>query len=131
MKPYTDLPAFEALILEESYVLGIEAAPSAVTFDVDLAIAPGHPDYAPPPAHETECFRRGRIRFVDVRDLVWRGQGARPATDASGDRDFGHIDSLVWSGDAFKLEGDWGFMEVSAGRIEVDVTLGQRVERVG
>lgn len=49
-------------------------------------------------------------------------QGAPPATDASGEVDFGHIDSLVWDGNAFELEGDWGRMEVSAARAEVEIS---------
>ena len=53
---------------------------------------------------------------------MWGGQGAAPATDASGERDFGHIDSLVWEGDAFRLEGDWGRMEVSAERAELEIS---------
>jgi hypothetical protein len=121
LRPYTDLPGFEALVLEESYVLGVQATPGSVTFDIDLALTPEHPAYTPPPASETECFRVGRVRFVDVRELAWHGQGAVPATDASGERDFGHIDSLVWDDDTFKLEGDWGRMEVSAARVEVEI----------
>jgi hypothetical protein len=121
VKPYADLPGFEALVLEESYVLGIQASPGSLTLDVDLALMPEHPLYAPPPATETECFRTGRIRFIQVRRLVWDDQGAPPATDASGDADFGHIDSLVWDGNTFKLEGDWGRMEVCAARAEVEI----------
>mgnify|MGYP000368437538 CR=1 FL=1 len=122
VKPYTDLPGFEALVLEESYVLGIQATPGALTFDVDLVLTPEHPAYAPPAADETECFRRGRVRFCEVHRLVWDQQGAPPATDASGEIDFGHIDSLVWDDGTFRLEGDWGRMEVSASRAEVDIS---------
>lgn len=121
MKPYTDLPGFESLVLEESYVLGVEATPGALAFDLDLVLTPEHPAYAPPPATERECFRRGRIRFVQVRRLVWDAQGVPPATDASGEADFGHIDSLAWEGNVFTLEGDWGRMEVSAARAEVEI----------
>jgi hypothetical protein len=121
MKPYTDLPGFEAVVLEKSYVLGIQATAGTLTLDVDLALTPEHPVYAPPPATETDCFRRGRIRFVQVQRLVWDAQGAPPATDASGEVDFGHIHSLKWDGNAFKLEGDWGRIEVSAARAEVEV----------
>jgi hypothetical protein len=32
-----------------------------------------HPAYAPPPPSETECFRRGTLRFVGVERLVWEG----------------------------------------------------------
>lgn len=122
MRPYTDLPGFDALVLEESYVLAVQASPGEVTFDVELALTPKHPAYAPPPTDETECFRVGRIRFVDVRRLAWDHQGAPPAIGASGEIDFGHIDSLLWDENTFKLEGDWGRMEVSAARVEVEIS---------
>jgi hypothetical protein len=121
VRPYTDLPGFEALVLEESYVLAIGATPGTVTFDVELALTAEHPDYASPPADETECFRVGRVFFTDVRRLVWERQGAPAATDASGEIDFGHIDSFVWDENTFTLEGDWGRMEVSASRVDVEI----------
>lgn len=121
LKPYTDLPGFEAVVLEESFVLGIQATPGAVIFDVDLVLTPDHPAYTPPPSNERECFHVGRVRFVEVRRVVWEEQGAAPATDASGEIDFGHIDSLVWDNNIFRLEGDWGRMEVSAARAEVEI----------
>jgi hypothetical protein len=121
VKPYTHLAGFGALVLEESYVLGIQATPSAVTFDVDFVLTPEHPAHAPPPPNETECFRVGRIRFVGVHRLVWDHQGAPPATDASGEVDFGHIDSFDWEENTFRLEGDWGRIELIATQIRVEI----------
>jgi hypothetical protein len=121
VRPYTDLPGFEALVLEESYVLDIRATPGEVAFDVELVLTAEHPAYTPPPANETDCFRVGRVRFVEVRELVWREQGAVPATDASGERDYGHIDSLEWDSGTFRLEGDWGRMEVTATSVQVEI----------
>jgi hypothetical protein len=121
VKPYTDLAGFEALVLEESYVLGIQAIPGEVTFDVDLVLTIEHSAYARPPTNETECFRVGRIRFMGVQRLIWEQQGAPPATDASGETDFGHIDSFGWDDNTFRLEGDWGRMEVYAFRVQVEI----------
>jgi hypothetical protein len=121
VRPYTDLDGFEAVVLEESYVFGIKAIPGAVTFKVEFALTPEHPAYAPPRSGETECFRTGRVRFINVERLVWEDQGAPPATDASGEIDYGHIDSFTWDGMTFKLEGDWGRMELTAAGVEVEV----------
>lgn len=119
MKAYTDLPGFEALVLEESYVLGIQAVPGSVTFEVDLVLTPQHTQYAPPPLTERECFRKGSVRFGGVQRLVWDRQGNPPATDATGEIDYGHINSLEWQEGTFRLEGDWGRMELSATHAEV------------
>lgn len=121
MKPYTDVPGLTDIVLEESFVLGINATPTRLTVDVEFALTVGHPAYAPPPPHENEAYRRGQIRFLDVRRLLWEDQGARPATDATGEVDYGHIDDLRWDGRTFELEGDWGRMSLEAGSIEVDV----------
>jgi len=117
MRPYVELPGFEELVLEESYVLGIEAVPGAVTFAVDFVLTPGHPAYAPPPEDENESYRRGTMRFTGVKRLEWSGQGAPPATDATGEADYGHIDDLQWDDNRFELEGDWGRMVLEAERV--------------
>lgn len=121
MKPYTDIPDFADLVLEESFVLGISATPARVTVDVEFALTPNHAAYAPPPPDENEAYRRGQICFIGVRRLVWEDQGARPATDATGEIDYGHIDDLRWDGATFELEGDWGRISLEAESVEVDV----------
>lgn len=121
MKPYTDIASLRDLVLEESFVLGISATPSCVTMDVEFALTPDHPAYVQPPSDENETYRRGQIRFVGVRRLMWDHQGGPPATDATGAIDYGHVDDLRWEGGTFELEGDWGRMKIEAGSIEVDV----------
>lgn len=121
MKPYTSIPGFTELILEESFVLGISALPTRVTIDVEFALTPDHPAYVPPPPDENEAYRRGQILFSGVRRPVWADQGVRPATDATGEIDYGHIDDLRWDGEIFELEGDWGRMTLEARSVQVDV----------
>jgi hypothetical protein len=124
MRGYTDLPGLAEVVLEESFVLGIEARPGVVVFEIDFVLTPRHPDYAPPSSSERECFRPGTLRFVDVRRLVWDEQGRRPATDASGEIDYGHIDSFEWDDGRFVLEGDWGRADVAADRVEATIGSG-------
>jgi hypothetical protein len=95
------------------------SAPSQVIFEVDFVLTKAHPAYVPPPASARECFRNGRLRLVAVQRLLWDEQGARPATDATGERDYGHIDSFEWEHAQSVLSGDWGRMELTAGGIEV------------
>jgi hypothetical protein len=114
MNPYTELPGFEHVVLEESYVLNICATPGAVTIDLDVALDADHDAYVSPPPGEVECFKRGHVRFERVGWTNWAEQGAPPATDASGETDYGHIDSFVWDGDLYRLHGDFGRIELSA-----------------
>jgi hypothetical protein len=122
MRPYTELRDLDEVVLEESYVLGIRAEPAALTLDVDFVLTPKHPEYVSPPPSETECFRRGTLRFAGVQRLTWAKQGTPPAVDASGEQDFGHIDSLEWEEGRFVLSGDWGRLDVEAEGVHVSLT---------
>ena len=126
MNAYTDLPGLEEIVLEESYVLAVRAEPATVVFEVDFVLTQKHPEYVRPPATERECFHRGFLRFLKVESLVWGDQGLQPAVDASGELDYGHIDSLTTGQRTFWLEGDWGRMEVCAGMLELELTPSER-----
>lgn len=118
MRAYTELPELAEIVLEESFVLGVEARPGAVVFDIEFVLTPRHPEYAPPSSSERECFRRGTLSFVGVRRLEWNEQGLPPATDATGEIDYGHIDSFEWDEARFVLAGDWGRADLEAAGIE-------------
>jgi hypothetical protein len=120
--PYTSVTPLANLVLEESWVLRIIALPGQVEYDVEFVLSPFHPDYVPPRDGEMFCYRKGRLLFGAVSDLRWSGQGEAPARDASGELDFGNIDSMVVDGSRFELSGSWGEMTVIAEVI--DVTLG-------
>jgi hypothetical protein len=111
---YPHLSGFENVFLEDSFVLGIEATPGRLRLDVELVLTPQHAVYHPPAPGEQNCYARATIEFPNVRNLVWTGQGTPPAVDASGDVDYGGIDSLFWNGSAFHIEGDWGAIDVTS-----------------
>jgi hypothetical protein len=105
---YQDIAQLKSIYLEESFVLGIVAGPGTVEFDMDLVLTAEHPRYTPPPPSETFCFRRALITFDTVESLVWDGQGGLPATDSTGEKDYGNIDTFTWVGNRYQLVGDWG-----------------------
>jgi hypothetical protein len=122
MRPYTDLRDLGEIVLEESYVLGLKAEPGEITLEMDFVLTPKHPAYVTPPPSESECFRRGTLRFARVRRLTWVGQGAPPAVDASGEQDYGHVDSFEWEEAQFVICGDWGRLDVEADGVHVSLT---------
>lgn len=107
------------LILEDSYVLGISIEPYRLEFLMDFVLAPEHPHYQAPAAGEQECFRRGVIRIVDFRTIVWRASNLRPSTDASGELDYGFLDEFEIEEGLATFRGDWGEIEVEQGRLVV------------
>ncbi|MEO6087136.1 MAG: hypothetical protein ABIQ18_28890 [Umezawaea sp.] len=110
---YSEIPGFENLYLEDSFVMDIVARPGELTIIAELVLTPGHHWYAPPKPGEQYCYRRGSIRFSPVSHLSWSHQGTPPAVDAGGESDFGGIDSLRVDGENYFLEGDWGQIELS------------------
>ncbi len=121
MRPYVEIAPLSELLLEESYVLGITATPGKVTFELDLVLTPGHPEYAAPKPAEQYCYRRGYLVFKEVTRLLWSQSGSPPAVDASGEVDYGQIDTFEWDDAGALLEGSWGRMEVVSSSVEVDL----------
>lgn len=117
---YWELAGFENLYLEDSWVLNIEATPGALVLQCDLVLLESHPDYTGLLAGEQYCYRRARIRFQQVRTLLWRDQMYRPAKDASGERDYGSIDSFTRSGDTSEVGGDFGLIVVDSEAPEIE-----------
>jgi len=122
MRPYHELAPLRGLLLEESYVLGIIALPGEVTFKLDLVLTADHPDYGPPAAGDQFCFRSALMTFKGVSRLLWSSSGSHPAVDASGEEDYGHVDSFEWDEVGHVLEGDWGRIEIICSTIEVQLT---------
>jgi hypothetical protein len=62
------------------------------------------------------------LEFGGVTGLEWVEQGSPPARDASGEVDYGHIDSMRWDRRDFELDGDWGRMRLCAEAAMITVT---------
>ena len=124
MISYEDLPGFETLVLEESWVLQVTARPGSVSFRLEVVLTSQHPAYRTPDAGAYLCYHDGDLEFECVTDLEWTGQGALPATDATGEVDYGHIDTLTWDSGLYELQGDWGAMRIWAksARVVLDET---------
>ena len=113
MSDHWNLPGFEYLYLEDSWVTGVHATPAQLEIAVDFVVREGHPEYAIPAPGEQYCYRSGSILFTGVTALRWDGQGGRPAVDASGELDYGSIDTFAHDGDLYTLAGDFGRIEVT------------------
>ena len=114
MSDYWSIPGFQGLYLEDSWVLDITARPGVLDFVIDLVLCESHPRYQAPSAGEQFCHRRGIVRFEGVSSLRWDGQGSVPAIDATGELDYGSIDSLRVIDDAYTVEGDFGRIVVAS-----------------
>lgn len=122
MADYLSIAALEPYVLEESWVLGVVVSPGVVALEVDLCFSASNPELRPPRDGEYAYFRRGFIRFTGVVSVRWDGMGLPPAVDATGERDWGHIDVLEWSETTYRVEGDFGALELDAAAFQVALT---------
>jgi hypothetical protein len=116
MSGYEEIAGLDNVYLEESWVLGVYESDDDLTFDLEVVLTDGHPQWEPPKPGEMYCYRRTALTFSNVRGIEWLERGTRPATDATGSEDWGHIDTFVADGGRYELTGDWGRVRFSSER---------------
>lgn len=121
MTYYSQIDALHFFYLEDSWVLDIVAMPGILAMTLDVVLLPEHPDYHAPLPGESYCYRRGELKFEGVTSLCWTGQGLPPATDASGERDYGGVDLLAFDQGVYRMSGDFGDIVLHAGSIHMQL----------
>ncbi|WP_019137607.1 hypothetical protein [Cellulomonas massiliensis] len=111
---YWTLPALADYYLEDSWVLDVTARPGALVLRLDFVLLESHRAFTAPLPGEQYCYRSGVLRFPNVRRLTWSDQGRPPARDATGEIDYGSVDTLLIGDDRHSLVGDFGNIEVSS-----------------
>jgi hypothetical protein len=106
--------ALRAIVLEDSWVLDIAPQSKGCRFRLDAVLTPEHPLYHPPRAGESNCYMPAVLELSSTHPVSYEATTAQPATDATGHRDWGNIDSFSpasageSSGTTWRLLGDWG-----------------------
>lgn len=98
--------------LPDSWVLAVETDSTKVCFVLDAVLMPEHPRYAPPKPGEQHAY--ARLRWCLAGEVLWNDGPnlVRPATDASGELDYGHIDAWFEESGVDYLEGDFGVVTI-------------------
>jgi hypothetical protein len=118
---YEALAPFAGVYLEDSYVFGIESTHDRIVFDLDLVLTPEHPAYREPPETEQYCFRRARAVIDGADSVCWGRRSMRAIQDASGEVDYGSIDSWYAENGVTYVEGEWGEVEIRGGTLRLDL----------
>ena len=108
---YTHLPGLSDIFLEESWVLNVEVGPGYVCFVIEAVLTDSHPMYEPCHPGEQFYYRKSTWKFCVVRSVAWT-MGSKPAVDASGELDYGHIDEVIIEHPAYTIIGDLGEMKI-------------------
>lgn len=119
MSNYFEWEGFEALYLEDSYVLGISEEEEIITFYVEAVLTEKHPLYKAPNEDEQYCYKRGRIVFENIKERNWVSRSQLEFVDSESDADLGNIDSLKLDNNRYNLSGDWGELELDCPQIKV------------
>jgi hypothetical protein len=118
--PYWELPGLENVYLEDSFVGDIEESADRIAFELDLVLRESHPLYHTPKEGEQYCYRDAALVFDRPSEVTWYDRSMKVSSDAAGEPDLGNIDLLTYSGDRYRLSGDWGSIELSSEKPRID-----------
>ena len=111
---YSKIPALEYLYFEDSYVLGISSTEDTIEFKMEFVLLQDHPMYFDPLPGEQYCYKRGGLKFANVRNVREFLRTNVRTIDANGEVDFGNIDSFVSQNQRYVLEGEWGKLDIES-----------------
>lgn len=109
---YWQLPGFENIYLEDSYVLSINANTISIQILLEAILTENHPLYTPALSGEQYCYRQMTVYFPHPQtyDLVLNN--ISPIADPDGSVDYGNIDDFFMADDKYYLRGEWGELTI-------------------
>lgn len=105
---YSNWPDFESICLEESWIKRIELIGSNLFFYIEAVLLESHQDYYEPKDDEVFAYKDLVISFSDILLIDWCDGNLRASVDNSGEKDYGHIESLYVEESCFHIAGDFG-----------------------
>lgn len=119
---YQQFEGLSNVMLEESFLLGIQESMNSIKFNIEAALSPHHPAYIPPAPDKQYCYKKISLNFTQVERLVWLHKTIQPIPNSMDDvLDYGNIDSMYRIGDIYHIEGEWGAIEFESRRLFVEV----------
>jgi len=120
MSNYFEHPELSELYLEDSFVLDLQISPNTVVLDMEFVLREGHQRYSMPTEDEQYCYNRGRLRFTGVTTSTWRMPTRLPATDETGEVDYGGIESYSITENRHHLSGEFGELLITCAQLVVE-----------
>ncbi|WP_074819942.1 MULTISPECIES: hypothetical protein [Pseudomonas syringae group] len=118
---YYKIPSLSNIYLEDSYVLAVLETKRSLVFELEAVLTEKHPEYKKPRVGEKYCYKRVSLNFINADSVEWINKSFIAFTDASGDFDYGNIDSLISCDDGYEVTGDWGRVVIRGQDIEIIV----------
>lgn len=118
---YNEIPSFANIYLEDSYVTAVREGESSLAFELEAVLTEDHPKYKAPKVGEGHCYSKIFLRFLNVDSFEWLERRFMAYADASGELDYGNIDSFVDCEGGYKLTGDWGRVIIKGKAVDIIV----------
>ena len=118
---YYGIPSLSNIYLEDSYVLSVREAEGSLVFELEAVLTENHPKYKKPQEGEMHCYRKVLLRFLNVDSIEWLDRRFMAYKDASGEFDYGNIDSFVSCDGGYELTSDWGRVAIKGQAVDVIV----------
>ena len=120
---YDQLPGFEGVYLEDSYVLDIKTDANSVDIFLEAVLTEKHPQYTHPKPNEQYCYRKTHLHFSNVKKVAWAQKSMHPYEDANGEVDYGNIDEFYLVDGHYYLAGDWGALNIVSSKPIVEIAV--------
>ncbi|WP_338514813.1 hypothetical protein VRC24_12195 [Pseudomonas poae] len=116
---YYEIPSLSNIYFEDSYVLSIREREGSLVFELEAVLTENHPKYKKPQEGEMYCYRNIFLCFLNVDSFEWFDRRFMVYADASGEFDYGNIDSFVGCDGGYELTGDWGQVAIKGQAVDV------------
>ena len=120
---WEEMEIFKGIDLNDSFVLSWAHKPNEVVFDLEASIWPESKYYEKPLKDEYTCYKHARLSIINIKEIKGLKEMSQvlPATDATGEKDYGNIDTLKKSKDGYYLEGEFGSVSIVGGEIHFEI----------
>lgn len=121
---WREIDLFRGIDLNDSFVLGWHYEGDRLIFNLEVSVWPESEYYHAPKEGEYTCYRRGTLIFEGVKSIkgLLPMAEARSSTDASGEADYGNIDTLVIRPGSAQIIGDFGSVEIAGGTCALSIS---------
>ncbi len=101
MQSWKELPLFDGIHLEDSWILSWSKTEEGLAFQVEFSLWPNSPFYETPKANQWTCYKIGKIVFPNLIsvDGLKDMEKVKPNIGPDGEKDYGSFDSFCLASD--------------------------------
>jgi len=120
---WNEMDIFKGIDLNDSFILSWHLSANDLVFEIEASIWPESKYYEKPKKDEYTCYKPAVLEFKNIKEIKGLREMSQvtASTDASGEKDYGNIETFKKSNEGFHLEGDFGSVSISGGEMSFEV----------